>query len=377
MAQRVGEQVVQRPAQHEPVAQHHARALYVQPNRLLIGQRLIEVKQVLHLTRQIHGLAVHDGQAVLGLGQKQHVGNHPRQAFKLFSVRFEDGAVAVGVARSAQRHLGLHHQVADGRAQLVRQIRREIGQPSKGILQAFEHFVQGSRQVGQLGRYGLGGHATVQALRRDGCGLFAHGPQWRQAPARGKPAQQAHHQRRTGHKQPQGTAKVVHEIIVVRAINGEKDTHIPSRHRGHGHPPFQPMEPPPFGGPFLQGRCCTVWPPGSHRIRKDNPRRGKQQRLVRPAHRHRQIMVSGEGFTQLPNHPRKIVRGARSANDVFGMLQLAHQFRAIKIVEMAFDGAQHHPAQEQQDGPRDRGEKQRQPSGQGQAGHQHPESSST
>ena len=101
---RVESRVAQRPAQHEPVAQHHARALYVQPNRLFVG-RPCKVKQVLHLTRQAHGLRKMMARLFSAPGQKTACRQSCAcQAFKLFSVRFEDGAVAVCAARATQRH---------------------------------------------------------------------------------------------------------------------------------------------------------------------------------------------------------------------------------------------------------------------------------
>ena len=108
--------------------------------------------------RQIH--------AALGLGQEQHVGHHARQPLKFLGVRCQDVAVGCGIALGRQRHLGLGQQIADGSAQFVREVGREIGKALEVLLQPIQHAVQLLRQVGHFHRYGLHGHALAKLLPR-------------------------------------------------------------------------------------------------------------------------------------------------------------------------------------------------------------------
>jgi hypothetical protein len=76
-----------------------------------------------------------------------------------------------------QHHLGLRQQVADGCAQLVRQIRGKLGQAPKVVLQALQHVVERQGQVRHFNRHGIGRHAFIELVGIDRLGARLHGPQ--------------------------------------------------------------------------------------------------------------------------------------------------------------------------------------------------------
>jgi len=82
-------------------------------------------KQLHHPMRficQRHGCERSPRRRVADLGQKQHVGDDARQALQLLGVGLQHGLVFIGRARARERHLGLAHQVGQGRAQFMGEV---------------------------------------------------------------------------------------------------------------------------------------------------------------------------------------------------------------------------------------------------------------
>ena len=193
VAQGVGEQVAQGAAQHQPVTPGVGLPGALQLDAALVSQRLVKLEQITHFTGQIDRFRLNQGLrrrvCVVGLGQKQHVGDHAGQPFKLLGVGLQNLAVTGCVAVPGQGDLCLCHQVAHRGAQLVRDVGGKVGEAAKRFLQPRQHFIEGVGQVGQLRRYRIGGQALVQALCGHPFGAGPHGPQGCQPTLRGKPAQ--------------------------------------------------------------------------------------------------------------------------------------------------------------------------------------------
>ncbi|MNC30411.1 hypothetical protein D3C75_786940 [compost metagenome] len=84
------------------------------------------------------------------LGQEQHVGNDPGESFEFFQAGFEHGFVFLRRSIPGERDLGLAHQIADGRAQLVCQVIGELRKLLHTLVQAVKHEVDA---VGQFAEF--------------------------------------------------------------------------------------------------------------------------------------------------------------------------------------------------------------------------------
>jgi len=107
----------------------------LQTDAVFFRQRFVEFDQRLRLRLEPHRLCGSWQQAVVRLGQEEHVADYPRQAIELFEVRMQRLAVFVGAATPRQRDLGLGHQVGNRSAQSVRDVGGELAQSLGGCLQ--------------------------------------------------------------------------------------------------------------------------------------------------------------------------------------------------------------------------------------------------
>ena len=152
MVDGVDQQVADGPLQHQPVALDR-QILAFQFELQVLGQDAVVIHQLAAQVHQAERLLLRDDQAMLGLGEKQHVGDHARQPLVFLQAGGQQVAVFVAVARLGQRHLGLHAQGVERRAQFVGEVGGKVGQALEGFLQPAEHGVEGADQFGQLGRH--------------------------------------------------------------------------------------------------------------------------------------------------------------------------------------------------------------------------------
>ncbi len=90
VADRVRQQIADRPPQHQRVANHPAVATdKAQRHRLLFRPRLEKLKHLMHFLSQIQRLLLGDQLVVIGLGEEQHIADHPRHTRELFEIGVE------------------------------------------------------------------------------------------------------------------------------------------------------------------------------------------------------------------------------------------------------------------------------------------------
>ena len=205
----------------------------------IFSQNPVILDQALAQTAQRDLFRAGRNQSMLGLGQKQHVADDPRQALVLFEVGGQQVAIFVGVAHLAERDLGLYAQGVDRRPQLVGEVGREVGKAPERFLQAPEHCVEGGDQLGQLGRHVALGNALGQLAGRDAPGgvrQFAHRPH---AAAGDQHADGDREQRRGQHRQPEVALQLVEEGGVVVDVAGDDHAHrlAPGRLHAPGDDP--------------------------------------------------------------------------------------------------------------------------------------------
>ncbi|MNG28327.1 hypothetical protein D3C84_1135760 [compost metagenome] len=103
---------------------------------------------------------------MVGLGQIEHVVDQLCHPLQLFKVAVQGLAVFVQVAWAGEGDLGVRQQVRQWRAQFVGDIGRERRQTLKGIIQTFQHGVDGLCQFGQFNRHLVFRQARGQRARR-------------------------------------------------------------------------------------------------------------------------------------------------------------------------------------------------------------------
>ena len=74
----------------------------LQVDPMVLGQRVVELEQLPHLGRQVDRLASRHDQAVVGLGQEQHVGDHAGEPLVFLRIRVQHLAVFLGGTRCAR-----------------------------------------------------------------------------------------------------------------------------------------------------------------------------------------------------------------------------------------------------------------------------------
>ncbi len=85
--------------------------------------------------------------SMVGTRQEQHVIEHARQPLIFFHIGYQQSLIFFLQARLCKRHLGLHHQIIDWRAQVVRQVGRKLRQPLETIVQTVQHAIEGHHQL--------------------------------------------------------------------------------------------------------------------------------------------------------------------------------------------------------------------------------------
>ena len=340
VANGVGQEVAERPAQHQPVANDLRRPDQLQSDLLFFGKGLVEVKQSLCFVMDRNSLRAGKNEPVVSLGQEQHVSHHAGQALVLLGVGGQYVLVLLGRTSLAERDLRLCHQIVDRRTQLVSQVRRKLGQAVELLLQAPEHLVEGGRQVGHLHRKLLGWHPLVQSLCRDGHGAGPHGAKGGQAILCGPPAQDPSHQRcqcHVAHKYPN---QFVHEVLVVSNVHGHPDLQrrlcgIRQRH-GFGHSPVLTVLDSPRGDP----QAGMLGPHAQVRRKLKVFRR--VQRLTIAKHGDEEALMAVQNVIQ----PRlQILRRLRFADDLTRQVNLVTQCIAVKLHEMPVNGNRHESSQ--------------------------------
>ena len=105
VANGVGQEVAERPAQHQPVANDLRRPDQLQSDLLFFGKGLVEVKQSLCFVMDRNSLRAGKNEPVVSLGQEQHVSHHAGQALVLLGVGGQYVLVLLGRTSLAERDL--------------------------------------------------------------------------------------------------------------------------------------------------------------------------------------------------------------------------------------------------------------------------------
>ncbi len=286
------------------------------------------------------------------LGQQQHVGNHARHALEFFCIRFQNLPVIVGAAGARQRYLGLRQQVAHRRAQFMRDVRREVGEPLKRLLQPCQHVVERLRQFGQLARDGVHRQALAELLRGHALGLSAHGAQGRQTPAHRRPAQHAGQKRRTRHEPPQGVQKLLHVGLVVRNVGGHGHHHGQRLSRRVEHRGRQP------GGQAAvslraqrpKRRLARRLGGLAYHLRgvKAGMTGGKNDGFVGVDHHHFHAVVAHQRIRQLVGEFGQALLRVDAQQGLAGELHLARQHLPVEVFKMLLHRAGNDKTQPQQ-----------------------------
>ena len=360
----VGQQIAQGATDHQVISAHPAGSVQDQADALLVGVRFIEREQRAHLGAQVHRLAARRHQPVLGLGQEQHVGDHAGQPLMFLQVGVQHFAILVGRPRLADRHLRLRHHVADRGAQLVRQIRRELGQAPEGILQAGQHFVEGRRQVDQLGGNRFELQALTEVAGRDAL-RHARDLVHRSEPAAScGPAQKGGQPDSADDRQGQALLQRRDESAVVLNVD---------RHRHRDRPlPGDPRagcdgDAAVVAARMLPGRRTGVqWRIAGasgreQRRREHHPGRSEKHASIRPDDGDGQHVVADQRVRQGFTQRGQIGRRVRLGDAVPHEQQLAVENLQVQFLEVSVDLTADQEADQQQHGRRGDREEQREP----------------
>ncbi|MCY1234686.1 hypothetical protein D9M72_472740 [compost metagenome] len=187
----------------------------------VLGQGAEVVQQGVQLGGQRQGLATGRQQAVLGLGQEQHVADHLSQALEFFQVGVQGFAVFVQVAILAEDHLGLGQQVRQRRAQFMGDVGGEGGKPLEGVVQPAQHCIEGAYQFHQLLGDLIVGQAGGQGAGGNPGGHFGHTVQGAQAAACGPGAEQGGGQGGEPDGEPDQPLHAFEKVLVVGDVQRE------------------------------------------------------------------------------------------------------------------------------------------------------------
>ena len=223
VAQGIGQQIAQCPAEHQAITQDGTVAVQAQRDALFFRHGFIELQQSLCILGGRKRLLVRKVHPPFRLGQKEHVRDHAGEALVLLRIGFQGVAVGLGITPGGQGHLRLRQEIADGGTQLVCQVRREFRQPPEILLQAIQHLVECPGEVGHLDRNSLDGHALAELLACDDRGPGFHRPQGGQAFVGGKPAQHTTDADGQHRIQREGAPQLGHEMRVVYRVDGDQN----------------------------------------------------------------------------------------------------------------------------------------------------------
>ncbi|MCY1447448.1 hypothetical protein D9M71_640690 [compost metagenome] len=91
---------------------------------------------------QLDLFALRHDQAIVRLGQEQHVVDYPRHALEVVEVRVQVVFIRLDIPFPGQYNLRMSHQIAHRRPQLVSDIRGEVREPHEGLIQPSQHGVE-------------------------------------------------------------------------------------------------------------------------------------------------------------------------------------------------------------------------------------------
>ncbi|MNE78285.1 hypothetical protein D3C80_1746760 [compost metagenome] len=131
--------------------------------------------------------------------------------------------VLVQVAGAGEGDLGVGQQVGQRGAQYMGNVGGERRQTLEGVVQAFEHGVDGLRQLLQFERHLPLGQPGGQRARRYLGGHFAHLPQRTQATARRPGAEQCRGQGRETDRQPDQLLHALKKVLVVSDVQKQRE----------------------------------------------------------------------------------------------------------------------------------------------------------
>ena len=236
----------------------------------------------------------------------------------------------------------------------MRKVGREIRKAPEGRFETGEHRVQRFRQIDQFDRNRRDVNARIEAPRGNALRPPSHGLQRRQAAANGKPAEDAGQHRGQRDEGPQGLAKRVHELFVVRDVGGDADNGGLRTLDSARHLDGQPTERPVLG----------VAP--DHRLRQRPRDRLRQQgvREISATGGEQRIATGGDDddreagvpdqriVEQLGNR-RQILRGPYPLQRVACQFELAGQDIQVLLDEVRLDRSADQVAEHQHDDRRD------------------------
>jgi hypothetical protein len=190
IAQRVGKEVADGAAKQITISMHARRGIHLDRHTRLGRKSFEVVGNAQQFQFRIQFQALHRKLRAFRTRQEQHAFDGAADAVAFFDIGTEQRLVFVQGAAPVQGDFVGAAQIADGRAQVVCQVHRELPYARKTLFQACEHVVQRRGQREQFGRRVLQRHARAQALRRDGRSAFRHHPERTQRTAHQQIAQQ-------------------------------------------------------------------------------------------------------------------------------------------------------------------------------------------
>ena len=149
-AQGVVDQVAQGTAQQGAVGVERGNAIDRQPYAGILGQGREILGEQVQFFAHLQWLAPCREQAVVSLGQQEHVVDHLCQVLQFLQVRVQRLAVVGLLTWLAEDYLGLGQQIGERCAQFVGDIGGEGGEAGEGFFQSREHCIERVDQVGQF-----------------------------------------------------------------------------------------------------------------------------------------------------------------------------------------------------------------------------------
>ncbi|MNH17224.1 hypothetical protein D3C79_768870 [compost metagenome] len=133
-----------------PVALQCRLTLTQQLHFVVLGEGGVILQQRVHLFMQRQHRLPWCQQPMVGLGQEKHVVDHLCHPLQLLKVAVQCFAVFLEATGAGEGDLGVGQQVGQWRAQFVGDVGRKCRQALEGIVQALQHGVHASGQLGQL-----------------------------------------------------------------------------------------------------------------------------------------------------------------------------------------------------------------------------------
>jgi len=237
VANRVGQQVGNRPLDHQAIALDPGVAAQAQGHAFVFGAQGEQRHDPLRFGTQRHRVETRPCSGVADLGEKQHVGDDARQAFHFLGAGFQPGLVGLAGTLAGQGHLGLAHEVGQWRAQFVGEVIGELRQLLHTGVEAMQHEVDAFGQLAQLLGQVVQRQTVCQVLGTDlGCHaaelLQRREPTLHQPPGAHADQEQQHRQR--DHR---GAQVGTEQGLIIGAVQRQQHAHIfaaAQRHQPRG-----------------------------------------------------------------------------------------------------------------------------------------------